>query len=217
MFDLVRYDSLRKIFILSFILHFVTNYQFMAPELVLADYSLSVYLNGSLIGFSELLGCILSYFIIDSYPRKKMIFSTEVVSFGFALLLLLFFSCNEGCSPGEELFQTVGLFCFRFLTTITYNYFCMVQYEVFPNQVRGLALQGTSIASCIAVVVVPGVMLWSKTVGLSIMASFGLSCLLAILFTVGLPETFGVGPPEMIEELRYEHQELDPTKKIKDY
>lgn len=217
MFDLVRYDSLRRIFIISFMLHFVTNYQFMAPELVLADYSLSVYLNGSLIGFSELLGCIISYFIIDSYPRKKMILLTEAVSLGFALLLFFFFSCHENCSRGAQLFQTVGLFCFRFVTTLTYNYFCMVQYEVFPNQVRGLALQGTSIASGLAVVVVPTVMVWSKTVGLSIMASFGLSCLLAIIFTVGLPETFGVEPPEMIEELRYEHQELEATEKIKDY
>ena len=57
----------------------------------------------------------------------------------------------------------------------------------------------------------------SKAIDLSIMASFAVSCMLAIVFTLEMPETFGVKPPEMIEELKYEHHELDPSFKYKNY
>jgi hypothetical protein len=40
-------------------------------------------------------------------------------------------------------------------------------------------------------------------VGISIISTFILSCVLIILFMIKMPETFGVPPPEMIEELKY--------------
>ena len=50
--DLFRYESLRVPTLCSLGMHFFVAYQFNATELVLKDYSLSIYLNGSLIGFS---------------------------------------------------------------------------------------------------------------------------------------------------------------------
>ena len=91
-----------------------------------------------------MLGCVLCYFIIDKFPRKKMMFLTETLSLGFAIILFFLFSCKEQCSSRAELFQTVGLFCFRFMITVTYSYFCMIQYEIFPNQVRGSPFRGQS-------------------------------------------------------------------------
>ena len=54
-----------------------------------------------------------------------------------------------------QVIQTIGLTLFRFGATIIYNYFYMMQYEGFPNQIRGLALQVTSISAYLAGVSLP--------------------------------------------------------------
>jgi hypothetical protein len=64
-FDLFRYSSLRFITILSIVIHLLISFQFLAPGLALKDYSLSIYTNSTLLGFSELLASIVCYFIVD--------------------------------------------------------------------------------------------------------------------------------------------------------
>jgi len=44
----------------------------------------------------------------------------------------------------------------------------MIQYEIFPNQVRGLALQTTAIASYTSVFLVPPLMSFCQRTGISI-------------------------------------------------
>jgi hypothetical protein len=81
---------------MSIILHFLTSFQFNAPELALKNYSLSVYLNGALIGFSEVVACVFCYFIVDHYERKQVIYITEAISLGISVPLFIFCSCVEG-------------------------------------------------------------------------------------------------------------------------
>jgi hypothetical protein len=83
--------------------------------------------------------------------------------------------------------QTVGLFLFRFSITIAYNFFYMIQYEVFPNQIRALGLQTTAIASYTAVVLVPQVMALAERIGMSIVIAFAISCLLVVLAMLRMP------------------------------
>jgi hypothetical protein len=68
--------------------------------LALSDYSLSLYLNGGLIGFSEVVACIISYFIVDIYKRKTVVYITEGISLAIAVPIFLFCSCSkdEECS-----------------------------------------------------------------------------------------------------------------------
>lgn len=50
--DLLRYDSLRNIVIVSIILRFFVSYEFNVPELVLKDYALDIHWGGIILGFS---------------------------------------------------------------------------------------------------------------------------------------------------------------------
>jgi hypothetical protein len=78
----------------------LTSFQFNAPELALSNYSLSIYLNGAFIGFSEVAACIVSYFIVDLYRRKTVVYITEGISLAIAVPIFLFCSCSkdETCS-----------------------------------------------------------------------------------------------------------------------
>ena len=75
----------------------------------------------------------------------------------------------------------------------------MIQYEIFPNQVRGLALQTTAIASYTSVFLIPLIMTFCQRTGISIIIFYAASCIFAFLFTLKLKETYGVPPPEVIE------------------
>lgn len=61
-----------------------------------------------------------------------------------------------------------------------------MQYEVFPNQVRGIALQVTAIASYSAVLMTPSLISFCNNTGIPMVGFFCLSCLLAVIFTLGL-------------------------------
>ena len=57
--DLCRYDSLRGPTVLIFVLHLFVYYSFSMPELALRDFSSSIFVNGVVIGCSEVVGRLL--------------------------------------------------------------------------------------------------------------------------------------------------------------
>ena len=94
-----------------------------------------------------------------------------------------------------------------------------MQYEAFPNQVRGLALQVTSITAYLCAVTLPQIITFCERTGISIVFTFALCCFITVAAVMFLDETFGIPPPEIIEELKYEHHELadkEVQEKIKE-
>jgi hypothetical protein len=164
-----------------------------------------------LIGSSEVFSAIVCYFIVDHWERKTAIYVTEALSLAIAIPIFIFFSCKEEeqCSLNMQIIQTVGLFFFRFGVTVAYAFFYMIQFEVFPSQIRAMGLQTTAIASYTVIVMVPFIMELSTKLGISIIFTFALSCILVVVCTMKMPETLGVPPPEMIEELKYTHHDID--------
>lgn len=79
--------------ILSIILHFLISFQFNAPELALQAYSLNVYLNGMVIGSSEVVACFASFFLVNNFKRKKIIYLTEFLALAFSVALIIFATC----------------------------------------------------------------------------------------------------------------------------
>lgn len=192
--------------LVSLVLHYATSFQFNAPEIAVRNYSLSIYTNAVVIGFAELVGSIACYFIVDDYPRKTAIYITQAICIITSAAVFFFFACTDGsCSLTTQILQTIGLMIFRFGATITYNFFYMQQYEAFPNQIRGLAMQVVSIPSYLAAVSMPQIITFCKTSGISIVLAFVLCTIVIGAMTTCLPETFGIPPPEIIEELKYEH------------
>lgn len=185
----------------------------MAPEIAVRNYSLNIYTNAIVIGFAELAGSVLCYFIIDHYARKKVIYITQAICIITSVPVFIFFSCTDGnCSLTTKIIQTAGLTLFRFAATVAYNEFYMQQYEAFPNQIRGLALQIVCMPSYFAGVTLPQIITFCERTGISIVFTFVLCTIIIIVMMICLPETFGIPPPEIIEELKYEHHDVNEEK-----
>lgn len=209
MLDLFRFASLRNLTIVSLVLHYVTSFQFAAPGIAIRNYSLSIYTNSVMIGIAEIIGAIVCYFTIDYCARKRMMYISQAICFCTSLPLFIFLSCSDGkCSEFAQILQSVGLAIFRFAATISFNFFYAQQYEAFPNQIRGLALQFICTPSYFATVTVPQIITFCARTGISIMSTFILCTVVIGIMTICLPETFGTPPPEMIEELKYEHHQV---------
>jgi hypothetical protein len=115
--------------------------------------------------------------------------------------IFFFASCNdsvEQCGVLSSVVQISGIFLFRFFATTAYNISCMIQFEMFPTQVRSLALQFTSSIFTLAIVITPYVQSFFKAKGYSIIITFTVSCVMVILAWIKMPETFNKIPPEII-------------------
>lgn len=183
-----RYDSLRTLTIVSFVVQYVISFQFAAPELAIRNYSLSIYTNGVVIGFAELAGSVLCYFIIDHYERKKVIYITEAICIATSVSVFLFFSCSsDTCSIQTQIIQSVGLSIFRFASTVAYNFFYMMQFEAFPNQIRGLAIQVVCIPAYFAAITLPQIITLCERSGISIVFAFVVCSVIIVSTMLCLP------------------------------
>lgn len=179
---------MRTLAIVSLLLHYVTSFQFSAPEIAISDYSLSIYTNGIVIGLAELIGCIASYLIIDHYERKKVIYVTQAICIATSAAVFLFFSCPDGaCTMSTQVVQTVGLTIFKFASTVSYCFFYIMQYEAFPNQIRGLAIQVVCMPSFLATVTLPQIITFCENSGVSIVFTFIVCSAVLVVLMIFLP------------------------------
>jgi len=63
----------------------------------------------------------------------------------------------------------------------------MAQFEMLPTQIRSLALQILGVANNTAVVMTPAIKSFFENVGVSIIITFVMACLLMILIIMNIP------------------------------
>lgn len=143
-------------------------------------------MNGVVLGFSEVAATIINYFMVDTFSRNKTIITTESITLFVAVLLVLFTSCNDlnNCPDYLKTIQTVGLCILKFALSCSYNFFYLMQIEIFPNQVRGMALQVTAIAAYMAYILLPITISLCKQYNVSIILLFAVLSVLIILATM---------------------------------
>lgn len=81
------------------------------------------------------------------------------------------------------------------MVSTTYNAFYIQQNEVFPTQIRSIAALLSGLASQFGPVFLPMISNATEDSHVSIITTFAVACLLVILTTTQLPETFKVQPP----------------------
>ena len=114
----------------------------------------------------------------------------------FAIPLVTVLSCEDKqCSQAEQGFQMCGLFILRFFANFSYTFFYLLKNEVFPSQIRMIAMQLTSIFSKLAIMLVPTIQQLMEAAHLSIIWSFLTAAFLIGLLSLTLPETLGTNPP----------------------
>jgi hypothetical protein len=55
--------------------------------------------------------------------------------------------------------------------------------------------------------IIPFIIDFMESMGISLIVTFGVSSVLVIVLSLGLPETLGIPLSEMIEKLKYEHND----------
>ena len=180
------------------------------PPLFLRDMSANLYVNGMIIGSAEIFGTILTFFTLLYCERKKALYVSWLVCTVFSLMVFVFFPCvdKSECGPMEKLAQTVGIFVYRFFATIIFNTLSTALTELYPSQVKAIALQFLSIGNNLTYVTVPPLQTFLENAEVSVIISLVFVAFGGFCLTCGIRETFGVDPPEMIEELQYEQRQV---------
>ena len=128
MSDLFYYPSVRNKMLLIIFLGLFVQFNFDGPELMLTEFSMSVYMNGFILGISEVFSCILGFLMVDDFPRRKMIWVATAVGICICIPVYLVTDCKNSCSPFQKVFQTVGLFLFRMAMSFSFTTFILTQF-----------------------------------------------------------------------------------------
>ena len=104
--------------------------------------------------------------------------------------IFLFASCStsvEVCGSAQSIIQICGIFVFRFFASLGYNFLYVNQYELFPTQIRVIALQFVGIAGTSSLVIGPIIQKIFENAGYSIIITFWSANILMIFTIMGLP------------------------------
>lgn len=141
--------------------------------------------------------------MVDVFPRRNMIWIATTIGICLCLPVYLLANCKNDCTAFQKVLQTVGMFLFRMAMSFSFTNFILTQFELFPTQVRDMAVQVVSSTGYIAVSMVPIVSkLLLKAFNISVTECFLFNCLVILVLTYFIPETYDNPPPDIIEELR---------------
>jgi uncharacterized membrane protein len=131
-----------------------------------------------------------------------MLWASVIIGILIGLPIAFLANCTETCTEFQQYFQSGGLFLFRMAMSFTFTTFILTQFELFPTQVRGMAVQIVSSSGYIAVSMIPVVSkLLLKAFNISAISCFIFNCFVILILTYFIPETFNNPPPDVIEEL----------------
>ena len=131
-----------------------------------------------------------------------MLIGSTILALFVGVPVVFVANCEDNCTSFQSIFQTVGLFIFRMFMSFTYTTFILTQFQLFPTQARGIAVQVVSSTGYLAVSMVPVVSkLVLKMFDISVISCFVFNCLIILVLSFFVPETHNNPAPDMIEEL----------------
>lgn len=167
---------------------------------MIGELAMPVYINGFFLGISEVFSCIVGFLMVDEFERRKMMMISTLIGIGLCLPVAILSNCSNNCTHFQQIFQTVGLFLFRMAMSFTFTTYILTQFELFPTQVRGMAVQIVSSSGYIAVAMVPVVSkLLLKALNISVSQCFIFNCVVILILAYFVPETYNNPAPDMIE------------------
>lgn len=199
--DLVRYPSLRMMTVFLVILQCTISFIFYAPQLMLSQFHLDIFLNGLVMGLSELIAYPLCYFLITRCRRTRaayVCFTTTLVC--SSALVFLWHPKSDGVEV-DLLANIVVLLLFFFIRlaiSAEYTFFFVYFNELYPTQVRVIGTSLVTLMGGAMVTVSPFLIDACLRSQLPIMALFALMSFLSVLGSCQLPETYQTPPPDII-------------------
>lgn len=98
MLDLFKYPSVRNKMLLIILLGLFVQFNFDGPELMISEFSLSVYMNGFILGISEVFSCIIGYLMVDDFERRKMLATSTIIGILIGLPIAFISNCSDSCT-----------------------------------------------------------------------------------------------------------------------
>ena len=65
--DLFKYKSIRTKILLIIVLGLFIQFNFDGPQLLIGEFSMPVYINGFILGISQIFSCVIGYFMVDDF------------------------------------------------------------------------------------------------------------------------------------------------------
>jgi hypothetical protein len=158
--------------------------------MVVKDYAIDMHLSSIILGLSEVLCSVVCFFIINVMKRKTVLYIAQVGGLLVSIPIFFYASCGTSvdiCGSTKSIIQISGMFVFRFFASLAYNFFCVNQYELFPTQIRVIAIQFIALTGASAVIISPVLQKWFENIGVSIIVTFWSANILMIFITMGLP------------------------------
>ena len=100
------------------------TFAFYAPALLLAQFKMSLYIGGLVVGMSELISYPLCFLMITRITRKMTAYVCFAITFACSIILIFVWDQgSDNASLGSSIGVLVLIFIFRFAITIEYTTF----------------------------------------------------------------------------------------------
>jgi MFS transporter, putative metabolite:H+ symporter len=201
--DLFRFGSLRGMTLMLILLQCTIIFEFYAPALMLDKFKMNIFINGLVVGVSELISYPICYFLIMKSRRQFIAYGCFAATFVCsAILTFMWNQEEENPAIGESIGVLAFIFLFRFAISLEYTFFYVYFNELYPTQVRVIGTSMVSVMGGIMVTIAPEIIDGCIHSGFPIMILFAVLSALSAACSYKLPETLHKVPADVVEELR---------------
>jgi len=168
---------------------------------MLDEFKLNIFINGLVIGVSEIIAYPICYYIIMKTKRRIVAYACFITTFVCSFVLIFLWDQGSKTTPdiGSSIGVLIFIFIFRFAISVEYTFFYVYFNELYPTQVRVLGTGLVSLCGGIMVTVAPEIIDSCIEGGFPIMILFAVLSIFCVFFSYRLPETFQKTPPDVIE------------------
>ena len=201
--DLLRYKSLRSMTLILIIVDGVFTLQYYTPTLMLNQFNLGIYLSGASIESAQVFAGILGYLIISKVKRRKegMISFSIIAICSLTLIFIWDQNQTDVTDIGSNLIVLFFVFFIELTVSNAFNIYAIYLNELFPTQVRIIGVGFVKTFGTIVLLFSSQIINACLNSGFKIMILFTALAVLSAYLSFVLPETHGMRPPEIIEEL----------------
>lgn len=201
--DLFWFPSLRWITICALVYCFCTNVLYYLPQTLTGQLGFNFYLNGLVVNGSDLTTYLLTYNLITRVRRRVLNVTASLVALVSSFTLIFVHNCNgDHCTSSQGL-SMVLLFFMRFAGGILNQIMSVYTAELFPIQVRGMAISLCCLFGMLPNTFLPELVHLMNKANINVMILGSVIAVVAIVASWAAPETLGVPPKERVEEIHH--------------
>ena len=182
-------------------MYFAIYMQYFGSIFALSNLGGSKYVNASILNVTELLSYILAVPVVKGLKRKVSFPGVFLIMTGSAVVFLI-----NGHNPTTNLIMGVlGKVCVCVSFSISYVY----GPELYPTPIRGIGIGFCTFFGKFGAAIAPLIIIYSDSINVNPMATFGIFLLIAFITSLGLKETYGLNLQDQIPELQLIHSSTD--------